>query len=105
MLNCSESSKNEEEIIFSAKINLTPDTEAIFENGNISLEEFWSSFLILQDELNLSSSQAMGVFEFVKSLFPNTHKLTSYSRLEGEFKSETPHMTKACLIYCRSNLL
>jgi len=50
------SSSDEEEIILDAKINLTPDTEAIFANGNISLEEFRCSFLILQDELNLSSS-------------------------------------------------
>ena len=80
LLNCSESSSDEEEFILNDKINenLTPDTEEIFDKANISLEEFRRSFLILQDQFNLSSSQAKGVFEFVKSLFPNTHKLTTF---------------------------
>ena len=50
---------------------------------------------------NLSAYQAKGVFEFLKAVFPNTNKLTTYNKLIGELKSEKPLTSKACLICCK----
>ena len=99
----SSGSTSEEEIILNERINenLTSDKEDVFENAKISLDEFRRSFLILQHKFSLSPFQSKGVFEFVKVLFPNSHKLTTYNKLVCAFKSHEPIMSKACLICCK----